>query len=196
MAKGEMKLLHLEWDEIHSLTENIVAKVERSGYEPDVIIAVSRGGFVPARIVCDILSVQRLASVQIEYYEGVGERLRSPNILFPLNTGIPGLSALVIDDVSDTGTSLKVAKDHVSSRGASEVRSATLHFKPWSRFRPDYYAEEVDAWIVYPWEVKETMMSFVARLKDEGMAEGELRKGLMRLGYKPSSIDKYMGSLL
>ncbi|MFQ6053044.1 MAG: phosphoribosyltransferase, partial [Candidatus Bathyarchaeia archaeon] len=105
------------------------------------------------------------------------------------NADVPGLRALVVDDVSDTGESLKVARRHVLSRGASEVRVATLHVKPWSRFRPDFYAEEVDAWIVYPWEPRETLLSMAERLEEDGLEPAEVRRRLAEMGFSPSLID-------
>ena len=63
---------------------------------------------------------------------------------------------LIVDDVSDTGRSLAVAKDHVQKAGAEEIKVATLHYKPHSSFKPDYFVDETSAWVVYPWEVEET----------------------------------------
>ena len=58
---------------------------------------------------------------------------------------------LIVDDVADTGKSLIVAKDYLMKRGASEIKVATLHFKPTSSFKPDYYVDMTTAWICYPW---------------------------------------------
>ena len=55
-----------------------------------------------------------------------------------------GRKALVVDDVSDSGASIIKAREHIREKGASEVRIATVHIKPWSRFIPDYYAESVE----------------------------------------------------
>lgn len=185
---GDVRLLHLSWREVQRLTEEVAEMVRASGFRPDVIIAVSRGGFDPARILCDQLSVQRLASLQIEYYTGVDQRSRVPKIVFPLNADIPDSRALVVDDVSDTGETLRAARDHVLGRGVSEVKVATLHIKPWSRFRPDYHAEEVDAWVVYPWEPRETLLSMAGRLRGEGLSPSELRRRLMEMGFSPDLV--------
>ena len=187
----ELKLLHLSWDDVQTLAEEVAAKVRESGFRPDLIVAVSRGGFDPARILSDQLGVGRLASVQIEYYTGIENRGRTPRIIYPLNADIPGLTALVVDDVSDTGASLKVALDHVEGRGASEVRVATLHTKPWTTFRPDYHAAEVDAWIVYPWEPMESMASIAEDLEREGLTRTEIRRRLVEMGFSRKLVDKW-----
>jgi hypoxanthine phosphoribosyltransferase len=189
--EGGLRLLHLSWEDVQKLTEEGAEKVRRSGFTPDVVVAVSRGGFDPARILCDQLGIMRLASVQIEYYTGVSQTGRAPRVIYPLNAEVPGLRVLVVDDVSDTGTSLKVAMDHVAVLGASEVRVATLHTKPWTTFRPDYSATEVDAWIVYPWEPIESMASIAERLAREGMAYPLIKQRLLEMGFDPKLVERY-----
>ena len=190
--EGEVKLLHLSWGDVQRLAEEVAERVRGSGFRPDVVVAVSRGGFDPARILCDQLSVRRLASLQIEYYTDVNRRRGAPEVVFPLNADVSGLRVLVVDDVSDSGDSLRAAKDHVLGRGALEVRVATLHVKPWSRFRPDYYAEEVDAWVVYPWEPRETLISMAGMLRDEGLSPSEVRRRLIEKGFSPELVSRLL----
>ena len=186
-----LRLLHLSWEDVQRLTEEVAEKVRSSGFAPDLIVAVSRGGFDPARILCDQLGIMRLASVQIEYYTGVNKTSRAPRVIYPLNAEVYGVKVLVADDVSDTGTSLKAAMDHVEERGASEVRVATLHAKPWTTFRPDYYAAEVDAWIVYPWEPIESMASIAERLTREGLTRPVIKQRLLEMGFDPDLVERF-----
>lgn len=185
----KIMLLHLSWEDVQKLSERVADTIKKSGFKPDLIVAVSRGGFDPARILCDQLSIKLLASLQIDYYEDVGLRREKPQIVLPLNADVSGKVTLIVDDVSDSGASLRVARDHVIEHGASEVRVATLHIKPWSDFVPDYYAEEVDAWIVYPWEPRETLILMAEKLRGNGMEETELKRRLMEMGFKPELID-------
>jgi len=187
--RGDIRLLHLSWEDIQRLAEELAERVRASGFRPDVVVAISRGGFDPARILCDQLSIRLLASLQIDYYADINRRKDAPEIVFPLNTDIPGMTALVVDDVSDSGASLKAARDHVLERGASEVRAATLHVKPWSSLVPNYYAERVDAWIVYPWETRETLLSMAERLRGWGADNSELRRRLAEMGFSQKLID-------
>jgi hypothetical protein len=62
---------------------------------------------------------------------------------------------LIVDDVADSGRSLTVAKEYILKQGAGEVKIATLHYKPVSMFKPDFFIGTTDAWIIYPWEVHE-----------------------------------------
>ncbi len=191
MSDEGVRLLHLGWEDVQRLAEAVAEKVRTSGFRPDVVVAISRGGFDPARILCDQLSVQRLASLQIEYYTGVDEKRGIPEIVFPLNADLPDLKALIVDDVSDSGNSLKTAMDHVLERCASEVKVATLHVKPWSNFRPDYYAEEVDAWVVYPWEPMETLKYMAERFRSEGLDPTEVKRRLFENGFDPELVERF-----
>jgi len=189
-SEKELQLLHVSWDDVQSLAEEIARQIQESGYMPDVIVAVSRGGFDPARILCDQLGIKRLASLQIEYYRDINESSSNPEIVFPLNTEVPDKSILIVDDVSDTGDSLRVARDHVLERGASEVRVATLHVKPWTKFRPDFSASVVESWIIYPWEIVESITSITEKLRLEGLNSSNLERELIRLGFSRKQLEK------
>ena len=187
----ETQLLHLRWDDVQSLSVKVAEAIKKDGYKPDLIAAVSRGGFDPARILCDQLGIRRLASLQIEYYVDINETGKSPRIVYPLNTDVNGLTVLVVDDVSDTGISLEVAKDHVLQKGASEVRVATLHVKPWTTLRPDYAAAEVDSWIIYPWEITESMHNMANKLLKDGVSRDKVKGKLVELGFNREDVERF-----
>jgi len=129
---GELKFLYLTWDDVQTLAEKTADKIKEDGFIPDIMIAISRGGFDPARIISDQLNIRKLASLQIIYYSSVNEKMKEPQVLFPLNAQIKGLKVLVVDDVSDSGHSLIAVKKYTEEKGAAIVKVATLHHKPWS----------------------------------------------------------------
>jgi hypothetical protein len=186
-----LHFLHLNWDDIQSLTETLAQKIIESGFKPDLIVAVSRGGFDPARILCDQLSVRKLASVQLEAYDGMVKR-PEPIIVLPVNADVAGLKVLIADDVSDSGASLLKAKEHIEGKGASLVRVATLHIKPWSSFVPDYYAESVNAWVVYPWELKECLIEVADKLRAKGLQGKTIARELVEAGFKERDVAHYL----
>lgn len=183
-----MKFLHLTWDEIQRLSEIVAEKIKKADYRPDVIVAISRGGFTPARILCDQLDVMNLASIKIEYYTGVKETKGKPVIVYPLNADVKGKRILISDDVADTGHSLVAAKRHILEKEASDVKIATLHYKPWSVIKPDFFAETVEAWVVYAWEIRETVKQLISKFRSEGRNVKEVRKQLLTLGFKEESL--------
>jgi hypoxanthine phosphoribosyltransferase len=187
-----LEYLFLSWGDIQRLSEELADKVAESGFLPDVLVAVSRGGFDPARILSDQLGVKRLASLQVVYYTGVNERSEMPEVQYPLNADVRGLLVLVVDDVADSGNSLRLVREYVEGLGAAEVRVATLHHKPWSVYRPDYYAEEVEKWIIYPWEVKESVQLLRQSLLKTGVSEEELGARLMEIGFTLRELKRYL----
>ena len=188
----KIKLSHLSWDDIQRLSEKVTEKIASNGFIPDLVVAISRGGFDPARIICDQLLIKRLASIQIEYYSGINETNAIPKIVFPLNADIKDLKVLVVDDVSDSGKSLLHAKEYLEELGPKEVKVATLHYKPWSNYRPDYYAKKVDVWIIYPWEIKEGLIEMAQKLEADGVPADTISDHLVELGFKKDNIERYL----
>jgi hypothetical protein len=171
-----MEYLKLAWQDIEDLCKNL-AKLVKS-YDPEIIIGIARGGWVPARILSDLLGIKELTSMRVEYYSGVGERRKKPRIVYPLKANVKGKRVLIVDDVADTGHSLEMVKEDVLKKGA-KVKIATLHYKPWSVIKPDFYVKTTRAWIIYPWEVAETAKI----LKAKGKRELE-RAGIKEEDYK------------
>ena len=188
----DLEFLYLSWDDVQRLSEKVSDQIRDSGYLPDLMIAISRGGFDPARIMSDQLDIRKLASLQIIYYKGVNDRMDEPEVLFPLNAQIEGLKVLVVDDVSDSGNSLIVVKKYIESKGAGDVKLATLHHKPWSKFKPDFFAEEVSEWIIYPWEPRESVQDLVQMLTEKGVSKEDIPEKLREIGFSQHEIDRYL----
>ena len=189
---ADLEFLFLSWDDVQGLSEKVSDLIMDSGYKPDLMIAISRGGFDPARIISDQLNIRKLASLQIIYYTGLNSRRDEPEVLFPLNAQVEGLKVLVVDDVSDSGNSLIVVKKYVEKKGASEVKIVTLHHKPWSKLLPDFYAEEVDKWIIYPWEPRESVIELTQMLKAAGVDNSMIPTKLKEIGFSDQQIERYL----
>jgi hypoxanthine phosphoribosyltransferase len=169
------------WEEQYRLAKVVAGKIRSSGYRPDIIIAIGRGGYIPARILCDLLLISRLTSVKAEHWGTPAEKDERAVIRFPVCTDIRGERVLIVDDVTDTGDTLRAVLDHVKDLGPAEVRTAVLHHKEVSGFVPDYLAEvcPVWRWIVYPWAIHEDLVGFSKRVLAEGpLTLRELREEL------------------
>jgi hypothetical protein len=132
-------------------------KIRQTRFKPDVIVAVSRGGWIPARTHSDLLENPNIVTVRTECYVGTCEAKPTPVLTQQLSECIIGKRALIVDDIADSGRSLKLVKEHVAEKGAAEVKVATLFRKPWSIVEPDYWEKETAFWVVFPWELKETV---------------------------------------
>jgi hypoxanthine phosphoribosyltransferase len=154
-VKFRVKVVSVSWGELEEMCRLLSLRIRRSRYKPDCIIGIARGGWVPARLLSDFLANKHLGSMRVEFYVRAGVRLPRPVIRQKPSISVKGKRVLLVDDVSDSGRSLEVAKAHLARRGAREVRVATLHKKPGTVFEPDYYVGKTSAWIMYPWEKNE-----------------------------------------
>jgi hypothetical protein len=93
----------------------------------------------------------------------VGETEKKPRITQRIQSSIAGRNILIVDDVADTGESLVVIKKYLKSKKPRTMNVATMYIKPWSKVLPDYYTSKTSAWIIFPWELYETIKLLSAR---------------------------------
>lgn len=187
-----MKILALTWSQIDASLLALTDRINESGYRPDMIVGVARGGWVVARVLSDLLNVPNLASIKIEFYKGVDEKVKVPKITQPISASPKGRTILVADDVADTGESLLLAQRHLLDQGARALKVATIHYKPWSKFKPDYYYLETDDWIMYPWEIRETMDYLIKIWREETTDPGQLKERLASTGISRDIINRFV----
>jgi hypoxanthine phosphoribosyltransferase len=176
------------WDDIYEMLIDLALRIKRSDFKADLIVGVSRGGWAPGRILSDLLENTHTANVKIEFYVGLGKTTRKPVITQPISEDITGKKVLVVDDVSDTGESLKVAMDHVLEKGASEAKTVTVYFKPHSSFKPDFFAGSTSDWIIFPWERLEAIKLLIKEARSEGHGLRYVRETLERCGFNNKTI--------
>ncbi|MFC6904780.1 phosphoribosyltransferase [Halalkalicoccus tibetensis] len=167
------------WEYIYGLCRTVSTEVKRSEFEPDVIVALARGGWFAGRCICDFLGLDDLTSLKMEHYVGTAQKSGEPQIRYPMPEGsVQGKDVLVIDDIADTGGSIERAHEYVSERGADEVRTATLQLLQTSEFEPDFIGERLEewTWVVYPWNFIEDMIDLISGVMekaDEGTFSSE-----------------------
>ncbi|QRV02309.1 phosphoribosyltransferase [Arcanobacterium phocisimile] len=142
----------LQWDEFGVAMRELAQTIADSGFHPEVIIAIARGGLLPAGALSYALGVKLSDAMNIEFYTDVEQTLPDPILLEPLldTESIKGKKLLIVDDVADSGRTLKMAVDMLADLGA-DVRSAVIYDKPRSVVAPDYSWKATDQWIVFPW---------------------------------------------
>ncbi len=180
------------WEEIYELLLRLADRVRRDGFRPDVIVGVSRGGWLPARVMSDLLENPELANVKAEFYPGVGKAEGEPVITQPVSAPVRGKRVLVVDDVVDTGKSLRLVRSDLVGRGAAEVRIAAIYHKPWSLVTPDYYERETRSWIVFPWEGRETVRSVVEQYRRRGKTAEQAAEKLVSSGMDRGLVERFL----
>jgi len=181
------------WSEIDEMIWRIVDEVRGRGFKPDLVLGVSRGGIIPALLVSDRLGVP-LDIIGVKFYKGVGDVEERPRIIQEVSRELRGRRVLIVDDVSDTGHTLRLVRRYVEEKGAGGGMVCTLHYKPWAIYRPDYYVEETEAWIVYPWEVRETVEYVSRKLREEGLSWEEAVEEMRRRGIPAEMLEIFKGS--
>ena len=155
----------VSWEESARLARTLARHLkEEHDQPPDLVIAIGRGGYVPARVVCDELLTTHLTSIRLEHWGPAASRKAMALVKYPLAGSIEGMDLLVIDDVTDTGKTLSAAINYLDQLRPARIRTGVLHHKISSGFTPDFYAELVSdwRWILYPWAVHEDLSGFLA----------------------------------
>ena len=130
----------------------LAQSIADSGYKPDAILSIARGGFLIGGALGYALGVKNTLAMSVEFYTGENQRLSVPVVLPPIPkvSDFQGLSILIADDVADTGETLKLVKDFVAPH-VRQARCAVLYEKPHSVIKPDYSWQKTDKWINFPW---------------------------------------------
>lgn len=151
------KFLTLEWTDIDEVMLKLAEQVMNSGIRFNVIVGVLRGGWIPARVLADLLNVSEIGALEVKFYKGIEERRERPVITQPLILDVRDKNVLVVDDVCDTGKSLQMAVNALSLHGPKTIRTAVIYTKPWSTIEPDFYYGRSSKWIIFPWETREVI---------------------------------------
>jgi hypoxanthine phosphoribosyltransferase len=142
----------MTWDLFGESTRSLAQAVADDGYEPDMILAIARGGLLPGGAMGYALSVKNVYTMNVEFYTGVDERLDVPRILPPAPdfVDLSDGRILIVDDVADTGHTLKSVEEFCEGK-VGEVRTAVLYEKSHSVVKCDYVWRRTDLWINFPW---------------------------------------------
>src|SRR5436309_14339066 len=108
---------------------SLAQRIKSSGYKAEVIVGVSRGGWPPARIMSDLLENSNIANMKVEFYKDTGLRSKNPRITQPVTAKVTGTRVLVVDDVADSGHSLKVVANQLWRKVAKELKVCTVYLK-------------------------------------------------------------------
>ncbi|MCI7551774.1 MAG: phosphoribosyltransferase [Actinomycetaceae bacterium] len=154
----------LTWQGFGDAARAIAQQVYESGWMPDLVVAIARGGLLPAGAISYALGVKAIGTMNVEFYTGISETLEAPVLIPPLmeTEALRGKKVLVIDDVADSGKTLKLVMELIQEQGIAqggdgeavrveEARSATIYHKSRSIMVPDYVWKHTDKWIDFPW---------------------------------------------
>ena len=145
---------NLTWEVFGEASRYLSQQIVDSGWFPDLIVGVARGGLIPAGAIGYAIGVKEMGAINVEFYTDIGQTLEEPIILSPqLDTdSLKGKKVLVVDDVADSGKTLDLVVNLLKET-ADEVRSAVIYTKPKTIFEPDFSWKKTDQWINFAWSV-------------------------------------------
>lgn len=165
----------VDLSEVYEMAYKLSGKITDSslGFHFDIVVGIARGGFPPARLVCDFLNIEILTALQIRHYTGGGKKKEEVEIFDPVDIDLEGMNVLIVDDVNDSGKTLKAAVDHIKTKEAKEIKTAVLHEKENTSMRADFVGDYLTdwKWLIYQWAVTEDLIEFLN--DDDMLSAGE-----------------------
>ncbi len=184
----KLDYIYFNWSKIYFQCLELAKKIKKEDFFPDLILGLARGGLIISRLLSDFLKVKEIDTLQLEYYKTINQKKSSPRLINDFSCNIKNRKILICDDLVDTGETMDFISNYIRSRGCDVMKTATLHKKPHSKFTPDFYIQEVDAWIIYPWEINETIYALQKSKKDISNIKNQLSK----LEVEKEIIDKLL----
>lgn len=143
--------LDLSWEMFGELCRALALKVART-YDPDIVIGVARAGVIPGAVIASIMR-RDFFSLKITRREGGRVVRQRPSILSAAPRQARDRRVLIVDEITTSGETLRLALAAVRDVGPAEVRTATS-FARTRGYNPDYHALATDATLIYPWDRK------------------------------------------
>jgi len=169
----------MSWDLFYGLSKKTADKILASRFRPDFIVGLARGGWVLSRVLCDFLAVKDLVSLKVEHWGVTATPDGSAQIKYPFRIELRGKRVLIVDDITDTGESMRIAKEYVETMNPLVVKTATLRHIKGGRFTPDYYGDEIDwRWVIFPWNYYEDMCNIVLKAAADVVPLDEVKRRL------------------
>ncbi|MCX6993750.1 MAG: phosphoribosyltransferase [Kiritimatiellaeota bacterium] len=150
-----MKYRNVAWREIDTCVETVGRAIRAARFRPDCIVAILKGGMVPARLLSDFFGSIEIYPIRVKAY--VKTRKLARIRLEPFRYPIGRKNVLLVDDIHDSGQTLQKVIQHLQRRRPRALCTATLFYKHNALHPPDFHARKVapDIWVVFPWERNE-----------------------------------------
>ena len=166
----EFKATYVSWNNIEEWTLKIRNMLVEDNFMPEIIIGIARGGLVPARMISDYLLIKDLLSIKTEHW-GLTATMDGKAILAgKLNHNLENKKVLLVDDITDTGESMKIAYEYLKSLNPKEIKTASMLYVNSSSYVPDYYGQGITkdnwAWFVFPWNAYEDTYNLSKKFLD------------------------------
>ncbi len=147
-----MTFRRVSWAAIERGIDALARAIRAARLRPDALVGVLRGGLVPARLLADALDVAELFTIRARAYDGT-RPLGSVEV-GPARLPLAGKQVLLVDDICDSGATLRGTLRRLRRRGPRGLATAALYWRRGAEPGPDFHAARVPpgVWVVFPWE--------------------------------------------
>jgi hypoxanthine phosphoribosyltransferase len=183
------------WNQIHKILLTQSEKIQKTSYQPDIIVGIAQGGTIPARILTDLLKPAQTTTIKIKFYTDIAQPSTHPTLKQPLTIPVNGKKILIVDDISDSGQTLNLAKQHLTEKGAAETKTAVLYTKTTTQTPPDYAGKITNPWVVFPWEINETLQSILQKYKKDPQTANNAFAQLVNAGVPKLVLKRILKTL-
>jgi hypoxanthine phosphoribosyltransferase len=189
----------MDWRLFDELARSVATKIIDSGYKPDFMVGLARGGWVLSRVLCDYLGIKDLISLKVEHWGVTATQDGRAQIKYPFDFDLTGRRTLVVDDITDTGESMMVAVNYIKERSPEDIRTAALRHIKSSKFTPDYYGDEIEwRWVIFPWNYTEDMCNIIPKAAKGAKNVNEIKKRLksmFNVDLDEKKIDSFLSEI-
>ncbi len=142
-------VLELSWELFGELCRALAVRVARD-YDPEIVVGIAAAGVIPGAVVAAMLQ-REFHAIKITRLEDEDGPRQRPKVLSAAPPQVAGRRVLLVDEICDSGDTLRLALAAVRGVGPAEVRTATSLVREGG-YEPDYYALGTDATVVFPWD--------------------------------------------
>lgn len=145
-------MTNLSWKDINNITEELLKKIQASGFKPDYLVGVTVGGLIPLGLLAKGLNMNTVVTVSANSYKG--QKRGNLNITCLPNIDLTGKKILLVDEIAGSGETLRqISQILLKQYKISELKTVVFVIsKDECKFLPDFHILETKEWIVFPWE--------------------------------------------
>ena len=188
----EPNFLNITWNRFCFLGYLLSHKIKTAGNNFDLIITIARGGLTISQILSDSLKLP-IASFTVQSYKDLKQD-KLPHITYGLSADLSQKRILLCDDICDTGKTFERGLAYLNDLGVdkTQVKTCCLHFKPHSSFKPNYFVEETSAWVIYPYEVRETMEQVYPLWKKQNISSMVIKERFLSWEFPKKQVEDFL----
>lgn len=180
---SELTFHRLSWNDFHRDCIELYKKKVK-GTPIDLIISITRGGNIVSRIFSDLLGTIPISNITMTSYHDM-KKLTRPIITEEPTRDFRNKTILIVDEVSDTGATFEVAVPYFKKKKPKKIFTLSPYIKPKTTFVPDFWQKSIDAWIVFPYDIRETLEGFEKLLGNKKHA----MEKMISLGFEKWEIE-------